>query len=123
MFRRSRKLTAWLGIFAIWLTVLAPLVSQLEARASRFDSPICGADAGSHAQHGSMSMQHAHHGAHPDACGYCNLFAHSPALGTAVPALPGIRHFAESATSLPSAAKPRLARYPSAYPRAPPIDA
>ncbi|WP_374192452.1 hypothetical protein [Trinickia acidisoli] len=36
---RSRKhLTAWLGIIAMWLIVLAPLVSQLIVAAHRDDS-------------------------------------------------------------------------------------
>ncbi|MGV2287774.1 DUF2946 domain-containing protein [Trinickia sp. YCB016] len=127
MHRLSRKLTAWLGIFAIWLTVLGPLVSQVEARASHMEMPVCGADSGAHADHGHPSGkqagQHAQHGLHLDACGYCSLLAHSPALGTVPPVLQSAQQSPDFVSPVAPAAKRRFTRYTRGYPRAPPIDA
>jgi hypothetical protein len=121
--RQSRKLTAWLGIFAIWLTVLGPLASQLEMRASQMDMPVCGADSGAHTHHGQSSEPHAQHGLHLDACGYCSLLAHSPALGTAPPVLRSAQQSPAFVAPVVPAAKRRFVRYTRGYPRAPPIDA
>jgi hypothetical protein len=121
--RQSRKLTAWLGIVAIWLMVLGPLASQLEARASRLEMPVCGADSGAHAQHGHQAGQHAQHGLHLDACGYCSLLAHSPALGTVPSALRSASQSPDFVSPVAPVAKRRVARYTRGYPRAPPIDA
>jgi hypothetical protein len=121
--RPSRKLTAWLGIVAIWLMTLGPLASQLEMRASRMDMPVCGADSDAHVQHGDQAGQHAQHGLHLDACGYCSFLAHSPALGTVPPVLHGAQQSPDFVSPVVPAAKRRFARYMRGYPRAPPIDA
>lgn len=48
MSNRFRKLTAWLGMLAIWLAIVAPLVSQANARpaAPRSNAVICGDEHG-----------------------------------------------------------------------------
>jgi len=80
--RRSTRLTAWLGILAILLTVLVPLGSQRVKQADLRDDPMCSAVA-----HGAVHASAAHDdapadpaAAHFDACAYCVLLAHLPAL-------------------------------------------
>ncbi|KVN11387.1 MULTISPECIES: DUF2946 domain-containing protein [unclassified Burkholderia] len=131
MSNRFRKLTAWLGMLAVWLASVAPLVSQANARLAAPSSAavICGDEHGARpaaagAAHGGPARDGAaHHALHLDACGYCAFFAHSPAIGAAAPSLFSM-HVAAVAPSVPSgAAAPPLERYTHAYPRAPPADA
>ncbi|KGW45862.1 DUF2946 domain-containing protein [Burkholderia pseudomallei] len=128
---RFRKLTAWLGMLAIALAIVAPLVSQASARSAAPSSGavICGDEH--RAQPAEVGIAHdgpvhdgvAHHALHLDACGYCAFFAHSPAIGAAAPSLFAI-HVAAVAPPIPSgAAAPSLERHTHAYPRAPPTDA
>lgn len=133
---RFRKLTAWLGMLAIALAIVAPLVSQASARSAAPSSGavICGdehraqpAEAGiAHDGPAHDGVAHdgvAHHALYLDACGYCAFFAHSPAIGAAAPSLFAI-HVAAVAPPIPSgAAAPSLERHTHAYPRAPPTDA
>jgi hypothetical protein len=118
--RRHQKLTAWLGMIAIWLAVLMPVASQSWAHASSVDAALCSAAAATPAQ---SDRQLPHHGVHLDACGYCSLFAHTPALGavaTAALACPKPQLVAQpEATPVPRTAF----RYLRSYPRAPPIGA
>lgn len=119
MLHRHRHLTAWLGVFAIWLAIAAPLVSQWRiAQAASPDAVVCGTGHGAHL---ARAAQQTHdHAAHLDACGYCGLFAHVPAIGGPVAAsiafIPAV--FAGAAAPRTLAAATR--RYPRAYPRAPP---
>lgn len=115
MSNRFRKLTAWLGMLAIWLAIVAPLVSQANARpaAPRSNAVICGDE------HDGV----AHHALHLDACGYCAFFAHSPAIGAAAPSLSSIHVAAVAPSAFSGAVAPSLERYTRAYPRAPPTDA
>lgn len=82
--RNRRRLTAWLGLFAMCLVVLVPLVSQWVV-AARIDDPATAAlcsvmqPAGDAAQ-----TQGAHRGDPLAACGYCDLLADHPT----VPAMP-----------------------------------
>ena len=80
---RRNRLTAWLGIFAMWLIVFAPIVSQgLVSRDPNTPfARICSADGppggGNHA-----------HTIHLNACGYCDLLMHHvPAPSPALPRL------------------------------------
>ena len=84
--RRCQKIGAFLGTFAILMSLVAPTVSQL----------LLGVHAGvhEHMHHAQRAIEvihlaHAqraahHHGSDPsqlcDACPYCDLIAHSPAL-------------------------------------------
>lgn len=89
--RHRLKIGAWLGMLAILLSVVAPTVSQVlrganggvEHHAHHFHHhhPVVEVALDAHAGH--------HHGADSlsplDACPYCGLFAHSPAVpGVAV---------------------------------------
>jgi hypothetical protein len=83
MTARTRTLTtAWLGLIAMCLIVLAPVVSQLIAahRAQLPDAALCSAVlsvSGSHpdTQDGSLA-----------ACGYCDLLA----THATMPTIPGV---------------------------------
>lgn len=120
MSRRHQKLTAWLGLIAIWLAVLMPVVSETRAYASSVDE---GLDAARCSASATTPTQSDHHALHRDACGYCSLFAHSPAIGTA--ATVTLAGFAPALGVEPEAtpASPRSFRYRRSYPRAPPIGA
>jgi hypothetical protein len=88
--RRRQKIGAFLGMLAILLSMVAPTVSQVLRGAHT--------DAHDHSHHGHHAMAvaqlaHAGHAAHHhgsdssllgDACPYCGLIAHSPALPSAV---------------------------------------
>jgi hypothetical protein len=116
---RARKHTvAWLGLLAMWLVVLTPLVSQLIATA-RADGPF-GAMCSAVKSEGSAPA----HDVSPDqlsACGYCDLFAHHvPAPNVPPPALFANVFVARAQVSIPSAFVP-YAAFPSGRPRDPPV--
>jgi hypothetical protein len=80
-----------MALVAVWLTVLVPTVSRTAAAAFVFPDLGAWCEA-------SPAGHHDSRGGHTDAgdttaCGYCTLFAQSPALGTSffsghVPPLP-----------------------------------
>ncbi|OUL70027.1 DUF2946 domain-containing protein [Paraburkholderia hospita] len=117
-----KHLTAWLGILAMWLVVLAPVVSQLITAAQRdnpAESVIC--SALQPAGHAGLD----HHGDRLAACGYCVFLTdHSPApaVQIALPRLPmhGVHEIVATTSahvpfSLYSPARPRGP--PSAFPK------
>ncbi|SAL42016.1 DUF2946 domain-containing protein [Caballeronia telluris] len=109
MTRTSRnRIVAWLGIAAMWLAIVAPVVSQtIVARSGAADAQaaICSAEFASTLASTALAAQddegEHHHGAHHaaqaaapdshhasaadhfDACSYCGLLAHN------LPLLPG----------------------------------
>lgn len=118
---RHRTWVAWLGLFAMWLTIGMPVVSQfMPGHASAMNM-------------GSWCTPHGlsdHHPGSPsgpssplDKCGYCSLFCHSPlALGDASLALPPRLLPAQSLFEQAIHAGP-LPRILSAHPRGPPARA
>jgi hypothetical protein len=105
--RFHRKIGSWLGLFAILMATLAPTISHsLAARnggeagmggehcsmPSMASMPDTGAMSSMHSMHSMPSMhdqasddpgsKHAQHAAlsDGDACGYCSLLAHMPAV-------------------------------------------
>ncbi|MDQ7995877.1 MAG: DUF2946 domain-containing protein [Luteibacter sp.] len=73
----------WMATVAVWLTVLAPTVSRaLPAFAFPDLGAWCDREAVT-AHHGMPGHGHDMGGAQDadDACGYCALFAQTPALG------------------------------------------
>jgi hypothetical protein len=130
------RLVAWLGLLAIWLAVVAPVVTQLLASPwfaspaaqvdlrAQLSAALCSAhDAFSpiaaRASHSPAAPSHDDH--HAKACGYCNLLAHSPPVGGAsfVAALPRLAshrvpvHLARHVLFSP--------RFAFATPRGPPL--
>jgi hypothetical protein len=115
--RRSQRLAASIALFAIWLTVFAPLGSRLLAREKPPAAAICSAGQ-PHATAAGESQSPAHH--HLDACGYCSLLAHCPALcgaSTVHLAVRAVRCDEVASADLPCARPSRYLRRPS---RAPP---
>ncbi|WP_321968784.1 DUF2946 domain-containing protein [Paraburkholderia tropica] len=122
MFRRSNRLTAWLGILAILLAVFAPLVTQLIERGQVPADVLCSAAAHDGAN-GASTQTGKSLAAHLDACGYCSLLAHSPALNTASHEI--IRFIPGACLSVSAMVRvdlPRV-RYLRRPLRAPPFDA
>jgi hypothetical protein len=117
-FLRARTLTtAWLGLIAMWLIVLAPLVSQLRVAhlAQQPDAPLCSATLP-----GDDGPPGTHDGAFP-ACGYCDLLATHAAMPPAPPvALLLIAVVALATVCAPAIRYTPLGAFPSGRPRAPP---
>jgi hypothetical protein len=123
---RGRRSIAWAALAAILLLSLAPTISQVSAS--------LGPDR-HHGHHEAMPAQSAGHGSHASethdsqsgdcwrACGYCDLFNHTPALelsagGVLVAVdLPSVG--VEATIGAPAHAIPRR----SAQPRGPPSPA
>ncbi len=113
--RQRNHRTAWLGLLAMCLLVLAPLVSQWVAARHAADPSgfICSAaqpEADGSGQHAPLS-----------ACGYCDLLAGhaaAPPLPAVLPVLALVLLFA--AVMLPPLAPVPLGAFPSGRPRGPP---
>lgn len=110
--RAQRGLFAWLAIAALGLLLVAPTVSRTLAAMS----PALTADAPGMG-HGSSDTHPAAHqdpaAPHPmDACGYCTLMSHSPAVTAVAMA---------SLTALP-ASLPVMALLPQRAPQLLPLD-
>jgi hypothetical protein len=74
-----RRLTAWLALVALGLLLVAPTLSRTQAALAAV--PDLGAWCTGHGldrTHGTPSTPE--HPADEDACGYCVLLGHSPAL-------------------------------------------
>lgn len=113
MIARSRnRLTAWLGLFAMWLIFFAPIVSQ-SLVALDLNLPfvsICSAS-------GQPASDDHSPASHLNACGYCDLLMqHGLAPPPALPLLPVVERYGID----PSAAVPALVsrgRFPAGRPR------
>ncbi|SAK63652.1 MFS transporter [Caballeronia temeraria] len=83
MTRNARnRFVAWLGIAAMWLAIVAPVISQTLAARNAADphAVLCTVDAS------TADAHEGHHDAasHFDACSYCGLLAHNPPIVTGV---------------------------------------
>jgi hypothetical protein len=142
----SRRLAAWLSLFAVLLIYLGPLVAQTRALQIIPAEPTAQAEHGAaHASahtpehlsaqgsgHPELVSEYppehpaehsAHHGADSlgDACGYCSLLLNSPALGNSgfmLGAAPLVDHTPRRAQ--PRAAARVRSAFADAQPRAPP---
>lgn len=116
---RRRTFAAHLGLLALVLVVLAPLASQLRAEPADWRW---------------LNELSCHHGGEPvakdggrpvlqvDACGYCSLFSHCPALTDSHWALTGRLSPVQTGAALPLA-PPSCTHFPRALSRAPPMHA
>ena len=134
MTRNARnRFVAWLGIAAMWLAIVAPVISQtLDARNVASDSQaiLCAVDSsatdaheGHHAAGQDHTAQTGHHDAanHFDACSYCGLLAHNLPIGTGVAhgvaLIERVMRVLAFASADPVASK----SFNAASPRAPPV--
>lgn len=112
---RTPRWIAWLALTAIWLAVVAPVVSQAVAAAD-VPSMAMGADCDGPHDHAPL----APHPSSMEKCGYCGLLSHHPVLlaaplPMASSLLPG---------TVPLSLRAPLATEPSvlaAAPRGPPV--
>ncbi|WP_175835306.1 DUF2946 domain-containing protein [Burkholderia anthina] len=79
--RRLRKIGSLIGMLAILMTALAPTISQALTTQGRVDALLtgyctAGPAAGNDQTHASSKSLQAHF----QACGYCSLLTHTPAL-------------------------------------------
>ena len=121
MTRNARnRFVAWLGIAAMWLAIVAPVISQtLAARDAATDPQaiLCTVDVSAPDAHAG------HHDAanHFDACSYCGLLAHHvPLLAVALPGVARIERSARVAYA-PALAAVHAKSFNAARPRAPPV--
>lgn len=134
--RFRNRMTAWLGLFAMWLVVFAPIVSQM-LMSNRAHEPIAAlcsalqprdfsvASAISTAHVSTQATPAPVHLGHDDAfgaCGYCHLLQHHVAMPALAPVEP------PAALALSGTAPPTLSTrftplgaFPSGRPRAPPV--
>lgn len=115
-----KHLTAWLGLVAMWLIVLAPLVSQLVAaqHAHEPDAALCSAIQPA----GPVSMPHLSHDDAFGACGYCHLLEHHVAMpSVAAPEPVAALILARETIAPPVTHDIPLSAFPSGRPRAPPV--
>jgi hypothetical protein len=120
MTTRSRaRPTAWLGLIAMWLIVLAPLVSQLVVAAREDDpSAVIVCSAVEHTSHGEQATQDDSLAA----CGYCDLLAAHAAISAPPPSpLILITLVVMAAVPALSTAFTPLGAFASGRPRAPPV--
>jgi hypothetical protein len=128
--RSRNRMTAWLGLIAMWLVVFAPLVSQmlLATHAHEPVAALCstlhpsGTDDAGLIAHSAPEPVHLSHDDAFGACGYCHLFEHHvamPAVAAVEPssalALAGTPPATLSTRFTPAGA------FPSGRPRAPPV--
>ena len=114
-----RRLTAWLGLVAMWLIVLAPVVSQLVVEARSNDPAnveLCSV------MQPAGSMAHdLHDGSSLAACGYCDLLAAHPAVPTvSTPLLLFVVLIVATIVPAPVSRFTPLGAFPSGRPRGPP---
>jgi hypothetical protein len=138
MNRTSRnRLVAWLGMAAMWLAIVAPVISQTLASRQQGVDPqaaICSADALAQIVSTALSStphpaaqstgQAGHHMAGADsfeACSYCGLLAHNVPLASAPPAaLVRVEHVTRGVFA-PFAQVVHVKSFNAASARAPPI--
>ena len=138
MTRNARnRFVAWLGIAAMWLAIVAPVISQTIAARQAAGDPqtaLCSVDMptgqahelfvlGANADANANAAHPGHHDAasHFDACSYCGLLAHNlPVFTHAATALTRIERVTRVATiaHIESVASKS---FNAASPRAPPV--
>ncbi|HWW05308.1 DUF2946 domain-containing protein [Collimonas sp.] len=86
---RRQKLVVWACLFAIWLGILMPTVSQsLKAAGTiQISNEICTTAGLTHAGPADDGQSSAPHADHWNACGYCTLLANSPPPAVSLPLL------------------------------------
>ncbi|RKE38348.1 hypothetical protein B0G76_4663 [Paraburkholderia sp. BL23I1N1] len=127
--RSRNRMTAWLGLIAMWLVVFAPVVSQMlvSNRAHEPFAALCSALQPGNPSLANQSAQASPepvHLSHDDAfgaCGYCHLLEHHVAMPSVATAEPPAA-FALAGTAPPALSTrfTPLGAFPSGRPRDPP---
>ncbi len=111
------RLTAWLGLIAMWMIVFAPMVSHLAvaAQANEPAGMLCSAS--------QPALEHEHHTPADKlgACGYCNLLEHHVVMPV-IPPAPIAIALVTATTAVPALSTrfTPLVGFPSGRPRGPP---
>jgi hypothetical protein len=122
--RRLQKLGSLLGLLAILMATLAPTISQTLAWNHRLSvaldtyCTVSATDDGSAAHGGKTSRSTA---LHWQACGYCSLLAHAPAVPHAATPLAVALAVTRASSLAPRTAETTRFSYAVAQPRAPPL--
>jgi Protein of unknown function (DUF2946) len=129
--RRLMKIGSILGLLAILMTSIAPTVSHALASHDRLGqalSTYCSADAAfsetgdNDSPNDASNNSSSHSGAlHWQACGYCSLLAHFPALTGSTVAFAAAVPVTRAPMSVVRATVRALPHFIAAQPRAPPI--
>lgn len=118
MTRRGQTYLTWLGLFAMLMVFVGPLVSQSQ-RMLEHGPPVARSASG-HASHHAQSSMAMHDADALAACGYCTLFAHVPGINPTL-SLPPSQAIARPHTTLTNTSGVlQHARYFRFSPRAPP---
>jgi hypothetical protein len=118
-FTRQRRFTAWLGVFAICLTVFMPLLTQWIGTPGPPDPAICSAS-----HHVAQSVPDGGSSRSPvhgfDSCGYCSLLTHTPFVTSGNPVVASFAPPPAVMRPMTDAPSRSASRYSRALPRAPP---
>lgn len=119
--RRLQKIGSLLGLLAILMATLAPTISQALETQGRVDallSSYCSAEPGA----GTTDDKLLHSAlSHLQACGYCNLLSHTPALPTAEATFAATVWAIHHRTATRFESLQRVLPLTAAQPRAPPF--
>ncbi|MFJ2991193.1 DUF2946 domain-containing protein [Pandoraea sp. NPDC087047] len=119
--RNQKRLAVWLGLVAMWLVVVAPLVSS-SLMTQRWDTPhgtLCSA-ASQFESHDTA--EHRQHVAHGDACCYCHFLEHhAVVLGMPLPGIYLACIVVVLAVTTFALRFIPIGAFPSGRPRAPPF--
>ncbi|WP_017463982.1 DUF2946 domain-containing protein [Dyella ginsengisoli] len=114
--RRQRGFVAWLAIVALWLTIVAPVVSQ--TLANPLDSLISIGACGVHHPDGTQTPPTGHL---LEKCGYCGMMAGHSMLPDASPVqIPGLALAGPSLTAVRPPERSTIVLL-AAAPRGPPV--
>ena len=123
--RLVRKFGSLIGLLAILMTALAPAVSQALASGAQPEtilSAFCSATSPTLQTRADKPIRSQHSAAgHWDACGYCNLAAHSPAAAPCASAYQARVTSGPLPDNTPAKLVPPYAPVFAAQPRAPPV--
>jgi hypothetical protein len=130
--RRLRRFGALLGLLAIWMTVLAPAISQTLAAREHAEHAQHETIAGSQCpDHAAAQMpvggdsdrpSHGHDASgHGQACGYCAFFSHLPMVPALMPVFLPVPLAAAAPLAVALAEPEVCERFLAAQPRAPPF--
>ena len=125
--RAHKRLTAWLGLLAMWLIMLAPTVSHIAHAAPELVTSICSTTDGSQGPH-TVLVERIRVGEHHDSqtdllnvCGYCELLAHNAVLLSVPPPQPAVTPLLLTTIVTPLNMRfTPIGAFPSGRPRGPP---